>query len=103
MDVSELSAALARRFNFEGAYPILIVTNVERGGIADRAGLEAGDLILQINGVTVRNEREFALEMEEVSGGELVRLHILRISLGPLGQVDRRFLVQLRARTGRRA
>jgi serine protease Do len=42
MDVSELTAAVARRFNFESAYPILIVTAVEAGGSASRADKSAG-------------------------------------------------------------
>ena len=102
MNVSELTAPVARRFQFESAYPILIVTAVEAGGVADRAGIEQGDLILQINGVTMHDHTEFSLEMEKVAEGDLVRLSILRITLGPFGQVERRFLVQLRARSRKR-
>jgi hypothetical protein len=40
--------------------------------------------------------------MEKVAEGDLVRLSILRITLGPFGQVQRRFLVQLRARSRKR-
>ena len=61
MSVSELTASVARRFNFQSAYPILIVTDVQAGGTADRAGLEPGDLLLQVDDATVRNLQEFSL------------------------------------------
>jgi serine protease Do len=97
MEVSELTAAVARRFNFESAYPILIVTAVDSGGAA-RAGIKPGDLILQIGEITPRDLPEFALQMEKVSSGDTVELKILRITMGPFGQMERRFLVRLEAR-----
>ena len=98
MDVSELTKAVARRFNFENAYPILIVTDVGAGGTAARAGIEPGDLILQVNSVTVRNHSEFSLEMEKVAEGDQVELKILRITVGVFGQMERRLLIRLEAR-----
>jgi serine protease Do len=98
MGVSELTADVARRFNFRSAYPILIVTDVDPGGVAARAGVESGDLILQINGVGVQNVRELSLEMEKVSEDDIVELQILRISIGIFGQIERRLLVRLEAR-----
>ena len=98
MEVSELTAAVARRFNFESAYPILIITGVDAGGTAARTGIEPGDLILQINNATVRNRTEFSLEMEKVAPGDVVELNILRIEIGLLGQMERRFLIRMEAR-----
>jgi serine protease Do len=98
MEVSELTAAVARRFDFESAYPILIVTGVDPQGIAARAGMQGGDLILQVNDVTVRNLEEFSLEMEKLTEGDVVTLKILRISIGLFGQIERRFLVRLPVR-----
>jgi len=97
MEVSELTERVARRFGFESAYPILIITDVERGGVASQRGLEKGDLILQINNATVRNVTELSLEMEKISEGDLVELIIMRISLGVFGQVERKFRVPLKA------
>ena len=98
MSVSELTAAVARRFNFENAYPILIITEIQTGGPADRAGLEPGDLILQINDATVRDLQEFSLQMEKVAAGDVVEVQILRITLGLFGQMERRFLIRVQAR-----
>jgi serine protease Do len=98
MEVSELTAAVARQFDFQNAYPILIVTNVDPRGIAGQTGIQAGDLLLQVNDATVRNLEEFSLEMEKVTEGDAVELKILRISIGLFGQIERRFLVRLPAR-----
>jgi serine protease Do len=99
MDVSELTDQVARKFGFESAYPILIVTNVERDGIADKTGLVAGDLILQINNATVRNVRELSLEMEKVNEGDTVDVQIMRIRVGVFGQVQQRYSARLTAQS----
>jgi serine protease Do len=99
MDVSELTDQVARKFNFESGYPILIVTGVERGGIADKAGLVAGDLILEINNATVRNVRELSLEMEKINEGDTVDVQIMRISVGIFGQVQQRYTARLTAQS----
>jgi serine protease Do len=99
MEVSELTERVARRFNFEHAYPILIITDVERGGIAAQKHLEKGDLILEINNATVRNVKEFSLEIEKIAAGDVAKLTIMRISLGVFGQVQRQFTVLLEAQT----
>ena len=97
MEVSELTNQVARKFGFESAYPILIVTGVERGGIAEKTGLDAGDLILQINNATVRNVRELSLEMEKINEGDTMDIKIMRISVGIFGQVQQRYTARLTA------
>ena len=97
MEVSELTKQVARKFEFESAYPILIVTDVDPDGSAGQAGLKPGDLVLQINNATVRNLEEFSLEMEKITEGDKVNLRITRISVGVFGQVQRQFLVVLKA------
>ena len=99
MEVSELTDQVARKFGFQSAYPILIVTDIERGGIADKAGLVAGDLILQINNATVRNDTELSLEMEKINEGDTVDVKIMRISVGIFGQVQQRYTARLIAQS----
>lgn len=104
MEVSELTERVARKFGFDSAYPVLIVTRVDPGGIAGRTGLEQGDLILEINNATVSNLRELSLEMEKVNEGDLVEIRIMRIRVGVFGQVQQPYRARLRAqirRTGR--
>ena len=54
-------------------------------------------MILRINRATVRNMNEFSLEMEKITEGETVEFEILRISVGLFGQMQRRYVVQLKA------
>jgi serine protease Do len=102
MSVSELTDTLAQRFNFQDAYPVLIVTKVTPRGQADRTGLKPGDLILRVNGSAVRNMREFSLDMEKVGEGQTVRFEILRIGIGVFGQVEQRYAVKLKAQKVKR-
>ena len=98
MAISPLTAAVARRFDFENAYPILIVTGVTPEGRADRAGIRSGDLVLQVNNGTVRDEEEFSRAMEKISAGNLVEFKILRITMGLFGQIDRPLRLSVPAR-----
>jgi serine protease Do len=97
MEVSELTDSIAKRFDFESAYPILIITDVNADGIAAQANIKPGDLILQINNAAVRDIKELSLLMEKISEGDTVELKILRIRIGAYGQIQRQFLIQLRA------
>lgn len=101
MEVSELTNQVARKFGFQSAYPILIITGTEQGGMANKVGLEAGDLILQINNATVRNIRELSLEMEKINEGDTVEINIMRIKVGIYGQVQRRYTARLTAQSKR--
>jgi len=81
----------------ESAYPVLIVTALEQGGVAQQAGLKTGDLILQIDNTTVRNLTELALVMEKISEGDIAEFLVMRITVGVFGQVQQRFSVQMKA------
>ena len=97
MEVSELTQRVARKFGFESAYPILIVTGVDSEGVGGRARLVRGDLILEINNATVRNVRELSLEMEKVNEDDLVEIKIMRIHVGAFGHTQRQYRARVRA------
>jgi len=99
MEVSELTEQVAEKFNFESAYPIMIITDVERGGVAVEAGIESGDLILEVNNAAVRHLKDFSLEMEKINEEDVVELKILRIRIGVFGQMRHRGTVQLKAQS----
>lgn len=101
MEISELTDSLAKKFNFESAYPILIITDVERDGIAAQAGLAAGDLILQVNNTTVSDLKDFSLEAEKINEGDTVQLKIMRITLGAFGQMQRINTIPIKAQSKR--
>ena len=56
---------------------------VSRGGLAERAGMRVGDIVVQINGYWLSSAREAALVLRE-SEGELVLL----VLPGPEGSVE---------------
>lgn len=97
MNVSMLTNDVAGKFDFESAYPILIITKVERNGMAAKVGLAPGDLILEINGAAISSIKELSLAMEKVAEGDLVQIKIMRISIGLFGQIQRQYRVVLKA------
>jgi len=99
IEISELTDSVARKFGYDKAYPILIITDAERQGVAAQAGLTGGDLILEVNNTAVRNIKEFSLEMEKVNEGDIVNLKIMRIKVSAFGQVRRIDTVSLKAQT----
>lgn len=70
LSVETLNAELARRLGSkkEGG---VIVTNVQPGGLADTAGIQARDLIISVNGTPVKTTSEFyrLLEKADLSKG----------------------------------
>jgi len=101
MNVSELNTAVAAKFGYESAYPILIVTSVHDRGMADTVGLIPGDLILTINNTYVRNRRELSIVMENISDGDIVEMTIMRFERGYFGQVRRQYTVRLKAQSSK--
>ena len=99
MDVSELTEAVAKKFGYTNAYPILIITSVRTNGIADEIGLSPGDLIVKIDNTPVSNMEEFSVEMEKISEGDEVEITIIRISAGILGPMRRTYTGTLQARS----
>jgi serine protease Do len=102
MDVSELTEQVAQKFNFEGAYPVMIVTDVDARGVAGEVGLEPGDVILDVNHKPVRNTTELGLELEHVNDDDLVEIRIVRIRLDIFSrQYQRQYRVRMRAKSRR--
>ena len=101
MSVSNLDDKAAKQFGFESAYPVLIITSATGSGTADTVGLKAGDLILAVNETEVHNMDEFSAEMEKIGNGDTIQLTIMRIGIGPFGQVQRRYSVRLKAQARR--
>lgn len=99
MEVSELNEQVARKFNYRDPYPIMVITDIEPGGVADQARLEPGDLIWQVNDTPVRDLKEFSLEMEKISEGDEVNFVIVRITLHAFGQIRRQYKVTLKAQS----
>ncbi len=73
----DLTPQLAEAFNIpfrRGA----VVSYVEKGSSADRAGLKPGDIVTQINGKTVRNANMLRNSMGLLRIGQTVQMKVLR-------------------------
>jgi Do/DeqQ family serine protease len=75
--VKAITPILAARLN-AGVGRGVVVTELDVGGPAAQAGVEAGDLILKMNYESVNTEREFVKAMRSVSQGGVVSLSLRR-------------------------
>ena len=75
--IQEVTPDLAKAFNVPQGKGALI-GDVTAGGPADKAGLQKGDVIEQLNGQTVNEINELRLQIASMAPGTTVHLKILR-------------------------
>ena len=73
----DLNDGLARSFGFRGTEGV-VVNNVPEGDPADRAGLEVGDIITEINDQPTPNFAELRLIAAELKPGDTAALTVFR-------------------------
>lgn len=56
----------------------VVVTEVQRGGISDIAGLKAEDVIIEANNETIRNEQDLIFVINDLENGDMLKMKILR-------------------------
>ncbi|HEX3034251.1 MAG TPA: DegQ family serine endoprotease [Thermodesulfobacteriota bacterium] len=69
LSAEEITPQIADRFNLEEGKGV-IVTNVSPGSIADEAGFQQGDVILEINRQSIRNIDDYRSAMGNVEKGK---------------------------------
>ncbi len=79
LDVQTLTAALAKEFELKETVGVL-VSKVERGGLAHSEGIQEGDFITEVNRQATRNVAQFSEVLENVKPGQTVLLRIIRKS-----------------------
>jgi serine protease Do len=75
--IQNVSQGLADSFGLpqpEGA----LVSSVEKGGPAERAGIEAGDVILKLNGQPLKDSTELPVQIAAIAPGTSVELEVWR-------------------------
>ncbi|QDS88592.1 putative periplasmic serine endoprotease DegP-like precursor [Rosistilla ulvae] len=65
MEVSDLNADLARKLGLKDVHQGVVVTNVVEGSVADRAGLEPGNVITQVERKPVDSVEQFKALTED--------------------------------------
>ena len=77
LDVQALTAALAEQFELHETGGVL-VSKVERGGLAHSEGIQEGDLITEVNRQPVRSVAQFSEAVGLVKPGQTILLRIIR-------------------------
>src|SRR5215831_11184168 len=75
--VQNITPELAKQFgagNRNGA----LISDVESGSPAEKAGLRRGDVVLEMNGKSLRDQRELQLGISKMPPGTTINLTILR-------------------------
>ena len=55
-----------------------LVSSVEKGSPAEQAGVEAGDVILKLNGQTIKDSSELPVQIASIAPGTTVKLEVWR-------------------------
>mgnify|MGYP002623745546 CR=1 FL=1 len=77
IQVQTLTPDLAKQLNLNSNQQGVVVTSVNRGGLAARSGIQQGDVIVDVNGNAVRNLDDFERLVTEESLSDGVRLRVL--------------------------
>jgi serine protease Do len=80
-EVTELTPEIARRFNITETSGVIVV-GVAPGSKAAAAGVEKGDLIIEINRATVASVKDFKQLINPHQDGEGIRLLVKRMNAG---------------------
>jgi serine protease Do len=76
-EAQEVDARVARYFGLSEARGI-IVSDVYKGGPAEKADLRVGDIILEVNSDKVNTAEEFVAILSDASAGDIVKLRVFR-------------------------
>ena len=82
--MSELTPEMAERYNLGNANGIIVV-GVQAGGKADKAGIEEGDLILEVNHGSVDSVTQFKKLLDQNKKGAGIKLLVKRMNAGLFG------------------
>ncbi|MCB0261610.1 MAG: DegQ family serine endoprotease [Calditrichaeota bacterium] len=78
LTVQDLTNSLRSEYGLSDSDYGVIIQGIAQGGVAERAGLERGDLIMRINRSRITNTGEFAAAIKEIEPGDAVLLQIKR-------------------------
>jgi len=56
----------------------VVVTQVQKGSAADKSGLKPEDVIISVNGISIRSEQDLIMEVNDLRSGDLLSMQIIR-------------------------
>ena len=56
----------------------MIVTQILKGGISDKAGLKTEDVIIYVNDEKITNEQDLIFAINDMRVGDVLKLKVLR-------------------------
>jgi serine protease Do len=77
LEVMNLTDELAREYEIEAEDGVVVV-GVKEGGVAEKEGVQEGDLIREVNRESVRTVRDFNRIVGQLKAGETVLLRVIR-------------------------
>lgn len=79
LEVEDITPLVARYFRLKSTNGV-IVTDVKRNSPADKAGLEAGDIIIEVNERQIRDRSDIwkIIEDSDLHGGDQLKLKVIR-------------------------
>jgi serine protease Do len=75
--IQEVTAEIAEGLGLKSPSGVLVY-EVEPGGAADKSGIKSGDLIVEFNGVPIKNTRKLQIAVSEAVVGSEVNIIIMR-------------------------
>lgn len=75
--IQSLTKEFAEAYGVEGENGA-IVSDVMSGSPAEKAGLKRGDVILEVDGSSVKNHQEFVMKIRQMMAGDKVALTVVR-------------------------
>jgi len=77
IDIQPVDARIARYFNLAKAEGV-IVSDVKEKSPAEKAGLKAGDIIVEVNGVKIQDQKTIVALFQEARAGDTMKLKVYR-------------------------
>ncbi|MBK8946977.1 MAG: trypsin-like peptidase domain-containing protein [Ignavibacteriae bacterium] len=77
ISIHPIDDAIAKYYKLNSTYGV-IISNVDRRSPAEKAGLEVGDVILEVNGAKINNDKTILYVFHQARTNDILKLKVLR-------------------------